>query len=306
MMKYITALILLFTISTTLVGQELRETDPPALKNKPFFGIAAFAAMHPKFPCDRWLRIMSSVDRPAMSVLWGTFGNDKSCVEKWFSTVQEKPHLFEIHLSNEAGRRNGRLMEGELYKKDSARDYNVRLCMNKPATRKRIKARVTSIKAFVESIKGPNTTVVLSLGLESQYSMCALNTLRKNVKKVWPYGLIWNPVNIAANPYTEALLLELHGVHPPLRGGCIANLDGVSVDVGGRDPYRPRVSPNDFRKFLQRHCHCKAVFGWTNRIQGIVGDGRFRRPRGRKFIISAGDINILGSILRRTNNKNFC
>ncbi len=305
-MRVFTTILLTLAFTATLMGQSLRETDPPSLKRKPFFGLSAFAALHPQYPCSKWLRLMQNIDRPAMSILWGTFGHNKACVEQWLSIVQSKSHLLEVHISNEAGRRNRRLKQGELFKNDSVRAYNIRLCMNERSTRQRIQKRVQSIRDFVERVKSPNTILVLSLGLESQYSMCALTALRKNVKKVWPYGTIWNPVNIAANPYTEAMLLELHGVRPPLGRGCIANLDGVSINVGGRDPYRPRVSPGDFTKFLQRHCHCKAVFGWTNRGQGIVADGRFRPPRSRRFIISTGDINILGRILRKTNRQNFC
>jgi len=305
-MRYTIGLILILVIATTLPAQVLKETDPPGLIKKPYFGISAFAAFHPKFPCDRWVTMMKNVNMPAMSVLWGTFGSDRSCVRRVLALWVEKDHLLEIHLTNEAGRRNHRLKKGELFRNDSVREYNTRLCIMAKSTKKRIKRRLNKILIFVNQSKSERTTLVLSLGLESQFSMCALVALRNTVREIWPYALAWNPVGLAANPYTEAVLTELHGVRPPLFRKCIANLDGVSIDTSGTDPYRPRVSPRDFREYLHRYCHCKVVLGWTNRGQGIVGDGRFRNPRSREYLITHRDVAILGRILERTNSDTFC
>ena len=63
-------------------------------------GQAYYAIQNKTFPCEKALKAYEGVKNPALMFLWGTFGDDLSCVEK-FLKMNKKDKQVYIHFSNE-------------------------------------------------------------------------------------------------------------------------------------------------------------------------------------------------------------
>lgn len=218
-----------------------------------------------------------------MSVLWGTFGGDTSCIVRFLESNKDRPHLLQIHLSNESCRRNGNCKEGELRGDLSRRSYSAALEAGDLATYQQIAARMTEIRNLVEQTKNSNTTLVLSTGLEDNYSPKAYSNLRAFLAGYWPY--LFSRSGRAQAPGD---LLERHGTNAKCKG------EVTIVNEDGDNP-----SARQSRRFLQRNRACFARFLWRSAHQGRKRN-RWSTPLSRTFEISDRDIDQLGKILEGT------
>lgn len=267
------------------------------VENQPtYLGISAFAIMNPGFPCEAFLETARKVDAPALSFLWGTFGSNPSCIQKWVNENKDKPHLIQIHFSNEVCRKKGNCRGGEFFGELTPSEYDAFIVLGPPRFQLELRHRVNRIKALIQSVANENTLVILSMGLEDQYSYIAANILHQYLKEQWPYEISRNPLDHSDPPV--ALVHELHGVQLPnlSRPNCIANLDGVSISTG-EDNYLPSITPEGFSDFIRNNCECRAVFGWNAASQGIQG-GTFVAPMDRKFVWSRKLIEAVDGILK--------
>ncbi len=240
--------------------------------------------MNPRFPCDRYIHIVEAADAPALSVVWGTFGDDTTCPATFLDYFADRPHLLQIHLTNETCRRNSnQCFEGELFGDVTVPQFNRRLQNYDLPTYAQIDSRIRDILTFVEKSKNENTTLVLSLGLEDNYTLPAYLSLRAYALTLWPYFVSRNPVGGHAGSHVPGDILERHSrrsrFSSPL---CIANEDGNNQSF------------SDSLAFIHRYAGCLGTFIWRAPAQGrgFKGDSltRITPPRKRTFTISGKDI----------------
>lgn len=272
----------------------------------PYIGYSAFAMMHPDFPCDEFLTMFEDVKQPAVSVLFGTFGSSLRCLDKFTDKFRDRPHLVQFHFSNEAGRRNNRLGEGEFLPHLSVGKYDAALIAMKPGTKDAIIERVQMIRITSRLISQDNTAFILGIGLEDNLSTLAARELARVIGLVWDYEMSRNPLETDEGlPDFLVSYIERHGVQPEFGSTpCIANPDGVSVEGNlGRFGYVPRISIPEFRVYLQENLCCKAVFGWTAEMQGLTN--QFMPPMRRQFIVSSVLASQLALELELASNLNY-
>ncbi|MBD1999228.1 hypothetical protein H6G00_21865 [Leptolyngbya sp. FACHB-541] len=279
--------------------------NPSDASSEPYIGLSAFAAMNPSFPCDSWLRTTRGLNKPAMAVLWGTFGNSGACMERFLYQNRNRPHLLEIHFSNqtclevEDGRRceDGELLRfNERRQPANTQDFNQEVLQN-PALQNRIRDRIRRINQWLITHKNSNTKAVVSLGLEDEYSLEAFEkivNLFQEVNRETPLDFetvrspeIYEYSLEAARFAGYTGYLELHpgsptetpdlsqypiwtppdGQPPAKPTYCITNLDGVSTPRDGG--VSKSVSFEQAKGFITRHHDCMAVFLWHAPLQGL-------------------------------------
>ena len=150
MSKHLLAGLVLYLSSLgTLAYLAFADTTP---KPKTYFGPSAFALLHPKFPCEKFLQAMDIKGVTTTAVLWGTFGNDTSCLYKLFDYWASKPEqnfMLEVHFSNESCRRMGRCKKWEFYRGRNTTQYNNMLEKMGPKTTSAVLSRLTEIYAKI-------------------------------------------------------------------------------------------------------------------------------------------------------------
>lgn len=257
---------------------------PSVVYAQEYRGVAAFAAMNPRYPCEQLLRTLDRVKRPAIAILWENFGDDPVCVQRFTDRYHDRPHLLQIHFTNEACRRKRSCFKN-FHAEAGIGDYN-RLLEGMPeATRTEVIERLNKIIAFIESVRTPNTRVVLSVGLEDNLSNLAYENLVSVIRANWPFELSRNR-HTGGRSLLFADFEEKHSARGrPGRLACIANEDGN--DHG----------KSQSKKFLKRYRACAAVFLWRGRHQGRVGKWRGKNPEDRDFRFPDRDVKTLADVL---------
>ena len=268
-----------------------------------FVGLSGFALQNKSFPTEKFIKIFRGVKRPGTAVLWSTFGNSTDGIGTFCDSVKNRSHALEIHLSNEAGRRNQRLFQGEFLKQLTVKEYNQRLENERPRLERSVKRRVDTIRRKLLDVTNENTTIYLSIGLEHQFTKAARRVLLRWCTEAWPEVLLVN--NPGANRVIRGGdLLELHGLTPKLgrrRDESIVNLDGVSVNVGDGETYNPRpgtsISVPTAARYLRDNRRSEVRLLWSASSQGFR-DGSFRPPRRRDFIITNKAVREFNKLLK--------
>lgn len=213
-MKYIMALLAIFLIACGGGSSEAATSED--IEGKPYLGMSAFAIMHPRFPCDKLIEFTSKIDsHPAISVLWGTFGDSTQCLSRWLQSQSYRPHLVQIHFSNEVCRRKSNCAEGEFFGDLSVRQYDALVVGDSPAFKQGVASRMDEILTTINKWKNPFTKVVIGMGLEDQYSHLAALKLYDEIDRHTDYEISRNPLSYNASAI--APIHELHGVRPPLQ-----------------------------------------------------------------------------------------
>jgi len=265
----------LTTMSLLLLGAT--GTTPAVAQ---YAGVSSFAATSPRFPCDAFLATADFAQRPAMAILWGTFGDDLTCTARFTERYKDKPHLLEIHFSNETCRRNHNCADGELFGSMSVSEYSKALERSDPAVLSAIRDRIRNIRHSAEAIRNDHTYLVLSAGLEDNYTARAFVVLAGELAKEWPYLIVRSGSKFATYPR------ESHGLGARCGGTTIvANVDG---DRGSR---------RTEQSFLKRNAGvCLAAFLWRADHQGRPNN-RWMPPNQRQFIWTAKDVSEIGAML---------
>ena len=250
-----------------------------------FRGGQFFAMLSPRFPCERALTIVNAARFPAVAVLWGTFGDDVSCVRSFMEMNRHRPHLVEIHFSNESCRRKGRCLEGEFFPKLSVPDYNHAL--KSGALIPDIDSRVMAIRRAIEPWMNDFTFLALSTGLEDNFSPGTFQAAYTQIRAAWPWTIIRSTVFRVAKIDGYSGLLETHIVDLGIKAPCVFGEDGN------------RLSDEQSRILLKKHKSCAAYFLWWRSWQNTEADeNRFIAPRLRSFEIRASTIRPLQQILK--------
>lgn len=270
---------------------------PPAFAQQ-FRGVASFAAMHPGFPCDRWLTIYGEALRrkpdllPAMAVLWGTFGDDLTCMKRFAAVFADRPHVIQVHFSNGPCRRNQRCGEGEFFPEWSEREYNRRLESGDFIALGGVHWRMLEIEAAAKVVENANTRWLVSWELESNLTPHAAAVWEAHYRTLVGLGLL-RSFALVANPHRYAWVggaefYETHSTSGRCRAGrgCVANEDG-----------RYGQTVRKSMAFLKRYRDAAVVFLWRDRHQGLKGASSFTAPKRRSFEVTDRDIVELGKLL---------
>lgn len=252
-----------------------------------FTGHSGFALCDKDFPCDKYLSIVNFSPAPAITFVWGTWGEkgECACAAKFMQQNWWRPHLVQIHFSNENCRKHHICREGELYGSLSPSAYNRALENYDFFVYLAIQQRILDIRGWTDLHKNPNTTLMLSTGLEDQYSFRAYRQLSAYLHAPghWPHIVNRNP--LGGRPYVYGDFYEKHGLSARCRinGANIANEDGSDPDA------------EDSERFLRNNKDCFARFTWRKEHQGRSrASGRVNTPpRERRFVISDRDIREL-------------
>lgn len=288
-----------------LIAAATQQTEASAQQ---FRGVASFAAMHPQFPCDQWLRIYDEALKrkpdllPAMAILWGTFGDDRTCAQRFADKFADRPHVIEVYFSNGPCRRSERCFDGEFFPEWSEDEYNRRLEGRDEKGRYvgpdvvalgGIHWRMREIERFAARVENPKTRWLVSWELESNLSVAAGIMWEAHYRTLVELGEL-RRFALVANPhsprhYGRAEFREFHSKHGRPSGvpNCVANEDG-NYDQ----------SEEESRAFLRRYRSCAVGMLWRRKHQGLDEKGSgFTPPKSRRFVISDRDIKVLGKLL---------
>lgn len=236
-------------------------------------GVSSFAIMHPRFPCNEFIRLQRVWDKPAITVLYGTFGNSSVCLSKLVASIPvNKPILLEVHITNEACRRNRRCKRGELLPALSVNRFNTKLERLSPLVWRKVGARKEKIQKLFRSLgeRREIKELFITTGLEDNYSRKAAGVMYDilNRDRIG-YEIVRNPVSNRRDSRFD--FNESHGLRVKCgKGLSIVNNDGTEL------------TKNAMRRFFNRHASCYALFLWYGKLQGIVSR-RFISPRNRSF-----------------------
>ena len=242
-----------------------------------YVGTSGFAIFNRKFPCDDFLEIQRASKKPFAPTLWGTFGTDATCLRRFTEVFKDRPHAVQIHLLNNTCIRNHACFEGEPFRGWSVSKLNHRLEANDAATIQTLVDRVKRIEVLASGFRGPNTELILGLGLEDNYTTKAYQNLLAAVKPYWPYLLSRNPLKRSNGFLGDADLLESHGSGARCGGRAqIVNQDGTYF------------TETQSRRWLDRSYLCGYIATWVAEAQGRKVNRRqiehkVTRPRSRKF-----------------------
>jgi lysophospholipase L1-like esterase len=264
-------------------------------------GVAYFSILSPHFPCAQALSVFETGAGPALATLWGTFGKDTRCLAEWFKTAPEKPHTLEIHPWNGPCIRNKRCESDEIGAGLSIKEFNRKLEQGDEQLIRAITERIREIKAAVEKLARHSDELILSTGLEDNYSPAAFENVLRVLKEHWPYKIVRNPVGDLKNKeYTGADYLELHGSDPMFgpEDRCIANLDGTDINF----PHRAGVDPQPIswqkaKEYVERYSkQCRLTYVWSGAWQGLFGRS-FQPPSARSFKVEQRDVEMVKQLL---------
>jgi hypothetical protein len=250
---------------------------------EPYKGFSAYAAMHERFPCSRYLQLAGMSERPVMAVLYGTFGRNSSCIKRFAHKFRNKPHLIEIHPTNETCRHAPRIcLKGEVFKNLRVQEYNGLLEAMPEYAKVKLLVRLKRI-VDITALGNSFTTWVLSTGLEDSFTRKAYENIVSLYRENWPFLIARSSTSDVA--YTRgADFNELHTATARFgKKPCIWNQDGLS---GGQ---------LQAASLFERFANCDVLIGWTERSQGIGKVWTY--PRKRSFELSNSDIDGYGRII---------
>lgn len=252
-----------------------------------FVGLSTFSAPSEEFPCERVIETINHSRYPAMSILWGPFGDSLQCVRRFLESNSNRAHLLQVHVQNGVCRRNGRCTERDFLPGHSVEDLDsgIRselnfLSSSNPLPQNAIipsyAALIAKIRASIEPIANQNTIMVLGDDLETRQSHVTNQVFHDVIRLVWPWVHVSSHNRKLFGP-VGLNLLEKHGGSPGFRDGlCIANNDGT------------KLSKNKARRFVQKYSRrCVATFVWLGSLQGR--SGAWKPYDQRDYILSDED-----------------
>ncbi len=262
-------------------------------QGRQYVGFSSFAALNPKYPCNRYLTIAKKAKSPAMTVLLSTFGNDLTCVSKFLTTFKRKPHLLQIHLSNETCRRHiGRCTKEEITPTLTTTPYNKALQRGNLKIKRAIQNRVLFVKDKILPLTNKRTKVIVSTGLEDNYNNKAYVKVLSYVKEVL------SKTNITRSPVADRCYLlnganycELHSTNSNFNNSsgklypCIWNNDG-NIN-----------STYDQLKLFHKFRKCSVLFSWEPTSQGRGNGAKYLEPSRRSFTISSSVIKKYSNLI---------
>jgi hypothetical protein len=259
--------------------------------------------------CTKALHVFDGVAYPSLSIVWGTFGTDTACLRRYLSAFSEVPHILEVHITNNTCLRGRICRRGELVRGVSPGAYNRLLERSDSVTIRLLRSRISKIVHELASIRGPNTRLLLSTGLEDDYTSKAfekVHELLSAAQQVTPFEIVRSPSRRRARSNTTADLLEMHGFSPRTtpqwQGRCIVNNDGDDIHfersntVGSLDQL-----PRFIDRYTEDGC---LVFLWWSGPQGLFPALEARiTPARRRYDIKASEIRLINQVIIATSSS---
>lgn len=266
-------------------------------------GISYIATLSEHFPCQQALSSFKGVEKPALAVLWGSFGNNYENLLSLVAGLQNP--VLEIYLSNEVARRKNDMYSGDLLPGLSVNDYNSALVQKTPEVIQAVSGRVKEILTVLSKITS-SIRPVLTLGLEDQFTRSAAKELIKIIRPAWSYELCRNPVHISETSryfdkqYVD--LIELHGdqnTHFPEPACSLYCNDGRGIEFPGGSSVEPAMQPEILAAAVSDFESQGIIpLVWFPEAQGLTGNsGDNPPPARRKIDITDTQVKIVNNIL---------
>lgn len=269
-----------------------------------------------KAQCTEALKVFKGIENPCLSILWKTFDRPgkANCAQKFLFENRAKPHTLQIHFDDSTYRRRKEFYFGAIAPEYKTQEYNRELRNRDEYVLRLVRERAVEIMEFKRDYGFDTTELILSTGLEDDYSTAAFRAVYEEIKKN-----ITPDVLLARNPngtkesgidIAGADFIELHSTKPKFRESsgarCITSLDGYGLELSNhnRRGSKPGVlSMPEVLAFIRRSRarNCR-VFLWEPESQGR-GQGEFMEPRRRNFRIRSENVRLINKIIRRFDNE---
>lgn len=252
-----------------------------------YSGVSAFAFMNHNFPIEAFLATSDFAPQPTLAVLWGTFGDSTpestARFKKFTDRYHDKKHMIEIHPINNTAIRNKKQYEGEPFPQYDIARFNAALERNDPATLATVTQRIQEIRSVMEEVRNENTYLVMTTGLEDDYTTKAFQNIYAEMVKTWPYFIIRCGAAVSNFPR------ETHGKNATAGGSVVfVNEDGYVSSL------------SESKKFVERNKSAMCTLLWRPQHQGRDPNTNSfppGSPRDRTFIWTAEDVVSLGLLL---------
>lgn len=251
-------------------------------------GVSFFAMQSRRFPCEKALQIARAGENIPIAILWGSFGNDNRCLSRYLNENPEASVV--VHMSNEVSRRKNSQCRGDLLPNMNVRDLNDALEERKRSVIGAYKKRLGNIVSFFDSHETHRGKVIISVGLEDNYTDRATKVLLSLLKKNARHKVLRNPVGSVspARCYGRSCFdyIELHGSKFRYsRGKNLYSNDGQDLQIGQRNGIRNRISPTQLLRRIKRLRRSGVQsFVWAGVMQGLKEDsGNSPCPRNRRI-----------------------
>jgi hypothetical protein len=292
----------------TSIGDNFEE--PLMIDN--YIGVCYHAMMHKNFPYRKALKAFEGVNKPALGVLWATFGNSRKGLKLFMDQSIDKPHAINFYLMNHTCVRGSRqCTRDEIRHRWSKDKWNQKLSQNSPFLQNAIRRRVKKIRKFVERHGNANTDPYLTVALEDNLTNTARKKLIRWVKKDWPYMVVSNPVGNNPNKSTYGTLWEDHHTTAVSNNSRIMNLDGEDI----RFPHRNETidhfvkMPQLQTRFNKSAREKDMSLLWTGMHQGLHTNGgmldpnTLKDPKDRDIIVMIEDVMFFNNLLIEAQNQ---
>lgn len=280
-------------------------------------GVSYFAMQgYTSKECNTALRVFRGVKIPATAVLWKSFDTHAICLQRFIKRFKDKPHIVEIHFSNEAGRRNRRLGSYEFLPTLSYQQYDAALRAHDPETLDAIRSNTDDINKFIDTHGNINSSFILSTGLEDDLSDAGWRVLAATIRNQLParHLLTRAPLrNYEQDSDTNdiANAIELHGdqtswLNRERSNYCIANLDGTDINFSSEGSFSGLgttilVATVPYWIWFQQFNNCLTFVWWSGPQNSR---GFFTEPRRRTYRISTKDVNLINRLIRKKHYAN--
>lgn len=232
----------------------------------PNVGLAYYGILSKNWPCEDSYRALDKYTNINLSVVWNTFGQDTSCLKKFFEDTRLK--AVQITLVNEVCQRNDNCSSNEFLASISVNDYQKRLEARDPELLRAFRTYAADAASKLSPLfSNSQVDCYISPGLESNLNNRAGAVLLEQLIPIFPYcKLVWqghDPIN------SIGIRHERHHIDAELMPPCIANLDGQDIDLATR-PTRARVkiSLGSIPKYFDKFAHCDISFLWIWEFNG--------------------------------------
>lgn len=270
-------------------------------------GQAYYAIENKTFPCEKALKAYEGVKKPTLMFLYGTFGDDLSCVEK-FIKMNKKDKQVYIHFSNECCRRNKTCKKGELLKNVSVNDLNKRLEKKDKNTLKKYENRMDEILLFIDKIQkeNPNTTWYISTGLEDNYTLKAKKIVYNKLREFKKKSKNSDKITIYVNPLNSECIInkcEIHNKNLGRNNHWVYLPDGYCVKPFDACNYNVFTEAEQNKKINEQLKNKNSYFVWWSEQQGRYGEpaSLAKPPRKRIIKISDKQIQEANKLLKKGN-----
>ena len=233
-------------------------------------GESTYGIMAPSYPVRRMLKCFpKDIEYPCIAALFGCFGVSLRGLKAFCTAFSDRPHLIEMHISNECARRTGR--DGkQILPYLNVSDYQKALSNPAKATKIAVRERVATVMDMFASVSNSKTVIVLSAGLESDLRGVALDNIHTIVKNVSRKKIVYSPDG-GGDGLHLANYVETHSVYPNI--DCAYwNNDGTSIAYHDGEDFKPTVQIATYiNSFKKNWMTKKAVYLWDAKSQGLDG-----------------------------------